>query len=130
MSRRSSLNLNGNSFPIPLSLKKKLFYEGCTIDERLRAIREARPGQTIFKKDLVPDKIKMSKVSRMACDFARSQFDNNLSKQFRQDSSEESKQVNRSLIRESLQHEKTSLRSREEAAEKSILNSLKQQKYG
>lgn len=130
MSRRQSLRINSQSFPIPLSLKKKLFYERCTIEERLRAIREARPGQTIYKKDLVPDKAQMSSVSRMASDYARSKFDNNLSKQLRKDSSEDSKQVNRFLIREALQHEEAALRSREEAAEQDILTNLKNQKYG
>lgn len=130
MSRRSSLKLNGNSFPIPLSLKKKLFYEECTIDERLRAIREARPGSIIYKKDLVPDKAKMSVVSRMASDFARSQFDNNLVGQLREDSFPDSKQVNREIISRVLSNEQTALQFREETSEQNLLINLKKQKYG
>lgn len=107
-----------------------MFYEGCTIDERLRELREARPGQTIYKKDLVPDKAKMSAVSRMASDFARSQFDSNLGRQLRKDSSEDSKQVNRRIICQTLENEKSALQAREELAQQSILTNLKKQKYG
>ena len=132
LKRRSSLQLNGQSFPIPLKLKQKLFYDSSKSDScGQRAGNFELDELNSYQKDgLVPCKNRRSSVSLLASKFARSQFDKSLDGQLRKDSSEDSKQVNRWIIRQALQNEKSASQFREEIAKQNNINNLKTQKDG
>lgn len=79
---------------------------------------------------LAPSSRKMSSVSRMVSSYQRDRNIKMLDGQLRQDSSENSKQVNNLVVSQFLSNEQSSLQTREESAEKTLLTNLQSQKYG
>ena len=132
LKRRSSLQVNGQSFPIPLKLKQKLFYDSSNTNlsgERNGSF-ELDELRSYKKATNVPCKNSRSAVSVLASKFARSQFDYNLSEQLRQSSFEDLQQDPRRIIRQVLQNEKSSVQFREEIAQENNIKNLKTQKDG
>lgn len=126
LKRRSSYKINGCSFPIPLKLKQKLFYE----DGRSVASRDGADGTRKSCKDFSFKQATKSSVSCMVSSFARSKHTDMLDEQLRKNPRKDSLEANRRIIREALRFEESSLQSREEIAKENHINNLKTQKDG
>lgn len=124
------MQIAGKSFPIPLRLKEKLFYEPDTRDEVLRQLREAYPGRKFKKADLAKGKAVHTKISTLVASYQRNLSDNLLAKQFRQSAEGHLQLSPDEIICKTCEIEEMALQSREEAAEQNILTNLKSQKYG
>lgn len=123
--RRTSFKINGNSFPIPLRLKQKLFYENGFSDI------SGNGGNSFSScKDFSFKQNSKSSVSCMVSAFTRDKHLHLLDRQLRQNPKPDSKQVSDWVIRKTLNAEKSASQSREEIAKQNNLNQLKHCKDG
>lgn len=71
-----------------------------------------------------------TQVSTLVDKFTRDKYTNTIDSALCRDSSPNADQINRDVIRQVQLYEESSLRSREETAQKNILKSIQSQKYG
>lgn len=125
-SRRSSLQIAGRSYPLPQSLKNKLFYDGFTERSYTRDSKQS-PGQIELYTVRSPRK---TQISAMVSKFTRDKHNSSIDDKLRQNSLSDSVEDNRRVIRQILMDEQNALQGREELAKKNLLTNLKSQKDG
>lgn len=125
-SRRSSLQIAGRSYPLPQSLKNKLFYDGYT-EKTYTRVSKSDPGKIELYTVRSPRK---SQVSAMVSSFTRSQHNTFIDRKLRPDTRQDFFKGSRSYLQELCNIEQSITQGREELAQKNLLTNLKTQRDG
>lgn len=124
--RRQAIQLASGSYPIPLSLKNKLFYDGY-IERNKYRISESDPTT---KEVYTVRSLRKSKISAMASKFTRSKHFESIDRQLPEDFRQDFFKGNREFLRTLTEIEKNAVQGRQELAQKNLLTNLKNQKDG
>lgn len=121
LKRRQSLVINGHSYPIPLSLKNKLFY----VSDNRGTSESSDSKKVSFKRKAIK-----TPVSAFLSAFSRRLYNSNLERQLRENSERISLVSPYQIIQSQSVSEARSREGRNETASKNLLTNLKSSKDG